>query len=77
MRAPVRLSELDARILRATDPTYERTPQRIGQLASCAPDVALSTVRRLRRWYLVEDDGRRPARWLRTLHGDIAIEHAE
>jgi hypothetical protein len=69
------LSALDARVLRATDPRYERSPEKVGELAGCAADVALSTLRRLRDGYLVEDDGCRPQRWLRTYHGDVALEH--
>ena len=42
------LSALDARVLRATDAWYERSPEKIGELAGCAADVALSTLRRLR-----------------------------
>jgi hypothetical protein len=70
------LSALDARVLRATDARYERSPERIGELAGCAADVALSTLRRLRGRYLVEDDGECPQRWLRTHGGDVALEHA-
>jgi len=70
------LSALDARVLRATDPRYERSPERVGELAGCAADVALSTLRRLRVACLVEDDGERPQRWLRTHRGDLALEHA-
>lgn len=70
------LSGLDARVLRATDARHERSPERIGDLAGCAADVALSTLRRLRVGYLVEDDGERPQRWLRTHRGDVALEHA-
>jgi hypothetical protein len=70
------LSALDARVLRATDAGYERSPERIGGLAGCAADVALSALRRLRVAYLVEDDGCRPQRWLRTDRGDVALEHA-
>jgi hypothetical protein len=69
------LSALDARVLCATDARYERSPERIGELAGCAADVALSTLRRLRGKYLVEDDGERPQRWLRTHGGDVALEH--
>lgn len=69
------LNALDARILRATDPRYERSPEKIGELAGCAADVALSALRRLRVRDLVEDDGERPQRWLRTHRGDIALEH--
>jgi len=71
----VALSELDARVLRATDPRYERSPEKIGDLAGCAADVALSTLRRLRCACLVEDDGERPQRWLRTHRGDVVLEH--
>jgi hypothetical protein len=69
------LSALDARVLRATDAWYERSPERIGELAGCATDVALSVLRRLRGAELVEDDGERPQRWLRTYRGDVALEH--
>jgi hypothetical protein len=71
----LRLSELDTRVLRATDPGYRRSPEKIGELAGCAADVALSALRRLRGFYLVENDGCRPQRWLRTYHGDVALEH--
>ena len=70
------LSSLDARVLRATDARYERSPERVGELARCAPDVALSTLSRLRVCELVVDDGERPQRWLRTHRGDVALEHA-
>jgi hypothetical protein len=70
------LSALDMRVLRATDARYERSPERIAELAGCAADVALSTLRRLRVRELVEDDGERPQRWLRTHRGDVALEHA-
>jgi hypothetical protein len=70
------LSGLDARVLRATDARYERSPEKIGELAGCEPDVALSTLRRVRGTYLVEDDGRRPQRWLGSYRGDVALEHA-
>jgi hypothetical protein len=69
------LSALDARVLRATDPRYERLPEKIGELGGCAADVALSALRRLRVRDLVEDDGERPQRWLRTHRGDVALEH--
>jgi hypothetical protein len=69
------LSALDARVLRATDARYERSPERIGELSGCAADVALSVLRRLRGACLVEDDGCRPRRWLRTHRGDVALEH--
>ena len=69
------LSSLDARVLRATDARYERSPEKVGELASCAADVALSALRRLRVADLVEDDGERPQRWLRTHRGDVVLEH--
>jgi hypothetical protein len=69
------LSALDARVLRATDAWYERSPERIAELAGCTADVALSTLRRLRVSCLVEDDGERPQRWLRTHRGDVVLEH--
>ena len=71
----LRLSALDARVLRATDARYERSPERVGEVAGCAADVALSALRRLRVRDLVEDDGCRPQRWLRTHRGDVALEH--
>ena len=70
------LSALDARVLRATDARYERSPEKLGELAGCSAEVALSTLRRLRVRELVEDDGQRPQRWLRTHRGDVALEHA-
>ena len=69
------LSALDTRVLRATDARCGRSPEKIGELAGCAADVALSVLRRLRGFYLVDDDGCRPQRWLRTYHGDVALEH--
>jgi hypothetical protein len=69
------LSGLDARVLRATDARYERSSEKVGELAGCPPDVALSTLRRLRVREFVEDDGERPQRWLRTHCGDVALEH--
>jgi hypothetical protein len=71
----LQLSSLDARVLRATDARYERSPERVGELAGCAADVALSALRRLRVASLVEDDGERPQRWLRTHRGDVVLEH--
>jgi hypothetical protein len=73
-RVPM-LSALDARVLRATDARYERSPEKIGALAGCAADVVLSALRRLRGACLVEDDGCRPQRWLRTHRGDVVLEH--
>jgi hypothetical protein len=69
------LSALDARVLRATGSRYERSPEKVGELAGCAADVALSVLRRLRVRGLVEDDGCRPQRWLRRYHGDVVLEH--
>jgi hypothetical protein len=71
----VRLSPLDARVLRATDPSYVRTVAGVAQRAGCAEDVARSSLRRLRARMLVEDDGSRPAKWLRTREGDVVLEH--
>jgi hypothetical protein len=71
----LRLSALDVRVLRATDARYERSPEKVGELAGCAADVALSSLRRLRGVDLVEDDGCRPQRWLRTYRGEVALEH--
>lgn len=71
------LTSLDLLVLRATDARYERSPERVGEEAGCAADVALSTLRRLRILGLVEGDGGRPQRWLRTLGGDLELEHAE
>ena len=72
------LGALDARVLRATDPRYQRFLhlERVGELAGRAADVALSTLRRLRVACLVEDDGERAQRWLRTHRGDLSLEHA-
>jgi hypothetical protein len=71
----LKLSPLDVRVLRATDARYQRSPEKVGELTGCAADVALSTLRRLRVRELVEDDGERPQRWLRTHRGDLALEH--
>ena len=73
--ARLSLSALDARVLRATDPRYERSPEKIGELSGCVADKALSVLRRLRVRDLVEDDGERPQRWLRTQRGDVALKH--
>ncbi len=69
------LTALDARVLRGTDPSYIRTVERVAALADCSQDVALSCLRRLRRRLLVQVDGSRPACWLRTRDGDLALEH--
>ena len=63
------------RVLRATDARYERSPR-----GSASWRVARRTWRYLRcagsARLLVEDDGERPQRWLRTYRGDVALEHA-
>lgn len=69
------LGELDARVLRATDPRRERTADSVARLVGCSEDVAASCLRRLRARMLVEVDGRRPSGWLRTYEGDVALEH--
>jgi hypothetical protein len=71
----LRLSPLDARILRATDPMRERTAQRVATTADCSEDIAHGCLRRLRGRMLIEPDGRRPTGWLRTRDGDLALEH--
>jgi hypothetical protein len=71
----VLLSPLDARVLRAVDPTYIRMLPRIAQLAGCGEDLAASALKRLRRRMLIEDDGRRPMGWLRTHRGELFLEH--
>lgn len=68
------LSYLDGRVLRATPP-QGRCASLIADRAGCLPDVALSTLRRLRDRGLVDDDGYRPPReWIRTPRGDHALE---
>ena len=75
MTSPMPLSGLGARVLHATDPLFRRLPARIAQLAGVDESVAVSVLRRLRAGYLVDADARRrPARWLRTRHGDTALE---
>jgi hypothetical protein len=69
------LSPLDARVLRATDPLAVRRVERVARLVGCSEDVARSSLRRLRGRMLVEPDGCRPSGWLRTRHGDVALEH--
>lgn len=69
------LSPLDVRVLRATDAFHVRTVERVARLADCSEDVARSSLRRMRGWMLVEPDGSRPSRWLRTRDGDVALEH--
>lgn len=71
------LSELDVRVLRATDARLVRTAERVAERAGCAEDVVKSTLGRLRARMLVEDDGYvgRRRGWLRTYAGDAALEH--
>jgi hypothetical protein len=69
------VGELDARVLRATDPLRERTVERVARLAGCSEDVARSCLKRLRGRMLVEPDGARPTGWLRTRDGDVVLEH--
>ena len=69
------LTALEARVLRATSPTRERTVQRIATMIDCPEDVARSCLRRLRARTLIEPDGCRPTGWLRTHEGDLALEH--
>ena len=69
------LSPLDVRVLRATDPLQVRQVERVARMADCSEDVARSSLRRLRGRMLVEPDGSRPSRWLRTRDGDVALEH--
>jgi hypothetical protein len=69
------LSDLDVRVLRATDARYVRTVERVAERAGCGVDVAKSVLGRLRMRMLVEDDGCRPRGWLRTYAGEVALEH--
>jgi hypothetical protein len=71
----VQLSPIDARVLRAVDPSYIRTLARIAKLADCAEDLAASALKRLRRRLLIEPDGSRPTGWLRTHRGGLFLEH--
>jgi hypothetical protein len=70
------LSPLDARVLRATDAFDIRTVERVARLAGCSEELVASSLRRLRGRVLVEVDGGDPTGWLRTRHGDLALEHA-
>ena len=70
------LSPLDARVLRATDAFDVRRVERVARLAGCSEELARSSLRRLRGRMMVEVDGSRPTGWLRTRHGDLALEHA-
>ena len=69
------LGPLDARVLRAVDPFYIRSGERVAKLAGCGEDVARSALKRLRARMLVEDDGCRPMGWLRTHRGELFLEH--
>jgi hypothetical protein len=71
----LKLSPLDARVLRATEPLRERPVVQIAQRLGCTEDVAASCLRRLRGRMLVEVDGCRPSGWLRTHRGDVVLEH--
>ncbi len=71
------LSELDARVLGATDARQVRTAERVAERVGCAEDVAKSALGRLRARMLVEDDGYvgRRRGWLCTYAGEVALEH--
>ena len=71
----VLLSPLDARVLRAVDPSHIRRVERVAKLAGCAEDLAASALKRLRRRMLIEPDGSRPTGWLRTHRGEQFLEH--
>jgi hypothetical protein len=70
------LSALDVRVLRATHAFDIRTVERVARLAGCSEELASSSLWRLRGRMMVEVDGSRPTGWLRTRHGDLALEHA-
>jgi hypothetical protein len=72
----LRLTLLDARVLRATDAYGERTAERVARMAGCSEEEARRSLKRLRGKMMVEPDGRRPSGWLRTRRGDLALEHA-
>jgi hypothetical protein len=69
------LSALNARVLRATDARYERSPEKVGELAGCVAD-----------WrYLRCVGSASPTSWRTTAavrsggfahRGDVALEHA-
>jgi hypothetical protein len=71
----VLLSPLDARVLRAVDPSYIRIVERVAKPAGCSEDLVASALKRLRRRILIEDDGCRPVGWLRTHRGELFLEH--
>jgi hypothetical protein len=72
----LKLTPLEARVLRATDAYYERTVERVARIADCSEEEARGALRRLRGKMMVEPDGCRPTGWLCTRHGDLALEHA-
>jgi hypothetical protein len=61
------LNAVDARVLRAADPSRVRTAERVAGLACCSEDPAGRSLRQLRGRMLVEVDGSRPTGWLRTV----------
>lgn len=71
----LRLTPLDARVLRATQPFGVRTTKQVAHAVGCGEDVAASCLRRLSARTLVEVDGCRPTGWLRTHRGDVVLEH--
>jgi hypothetical protein len=72
----LQLTPLDARVLRATDAYRERTAERVARMAGCSQEETRRSLKRLRGKLMIEPDGRRPTGWLRTLRGDLALEHA-
>ena len=72
----LQLAPLDARVLRATDAYRERTAERVARMAGCSEEEARRSLKRLRGKVMIEPDGRCPTGWLRTRHGDLALEHA-
>ena len=72
----LQLTLLDVRVLRATDAYRERTAERVACMAGCSQEEARRSLKRLRGKMMIEPDGRRPTGWLRTRHGDLALEHA-
>lgn len=74
-RSRLLLSELDTRVLRASDPLSVRRVEQIARLACCSEELASSSLRRLGSRMLVQRDGY-PRGWVRTYLGDVALEHA-
>jgi hypothetical protein len=68
------ITDIDRKILPATDRWHERTPRRVAEIAGVDETVAASSLRRLRARMLVDVDGSRPSRYLRTHAGDQALE---